>query len=146
MAARPGMCNVSAIDADYFAALAAPSEGAGAIAEEAAASVAAEAAEAAASAAGAMAEEAASEAAEAGDSAAGAGGASVLAQAPSTSAATKALRASLVFIYRYPRKFKDVKQPRQTSLSSGFTQIAGRDFRGFCYNFKSVSQLNAEFS
>ena len=37
-------------------------------------------------------------------SAAGAGAGSFLAQPPSTSAATKALRASLVFIYRYPRK------------------------------------------
>jgi hypothetical protein len=145
-----------AIDAYYFGASAgfialaaspaAEAAAPAAVAADDAASAAEEAADAAASAAGAMAEEAASAAAEAGDSAAGAGGASVLAQAPSTSAATKALRASLVFIYRYPRKFKDVKQPRQTSLSSGFTQIAGRDFRGFCYNFKSVSQLNAEFS
>jgi hypothetical protein len=51
----------------------------------------------------------ASAAAEAGGvaSAAGAGGASVLLpQALRITAATKALRASLVFIYRYPRNFE----------------------------------------
>jgi hypothetical protein len=74
---------------------------------------AAEAADDAASAAAlaAAAESAAAEAAESAGAAAGGGvvsvvgaGASVLLpQALSTSAATKALRANLVFIYRYPR-------------------------------------------
>ena len=77
---------------------------------------AAEAADDAASAAAlaAAAESAAAEAAESAGAAAGGGvvsvvgaGASVLLpQALSTSAATKALRANLVFIYRYPRNFK----------------------------------------
>jgi hypothetical protein len=66
-------------------------------AAELAASLAEEAAEATASAAAAGAEVAVA-------SAAGAGGASVLLpQALRTTAATKALRASLVFIYRYPK-------------------------------------------
>jgi hypothetical protein len=77
---------------------------------------AADAALAAASAAAlaAAAESAAEEAAESagaeagGDvSAAGAGASVLLPQALSTNAATKALRTSLVFIYRYPRIFKD---------------------------------------
>lgn len=40
-------------------------------------------------------------------SAAGAGASVLLPQALSTNAATKALRASLVFIYRYPRNIKN---------------------------------------
>lgn len=128
-----------ALDAASFAAvaasLAASAAAPAAVAAAPAASAAAAGADSAAGAAAAGADSAA------GASAAGAGGASVLAQPPSTSAATKALRASLVFIYRYPRKFKEEKQPRQTSLSSGFTQIAERDFRGFCYNFKPVSNV-----
>ena len=40
-------------------------------------------------------------------SAAGAGASVLLPQALSMNAATKALKASLVFIYRYPRNFKD---------------------------------------
>jgi hypothetical protein len=73
------------------AALAAASAAALAAAAESAA------AEAAASAAGAA----------AGGAAAGAGASVLLPQALSMNAATKAVRASLVFIYRYPRNFKD---------------------------------------
>jgi F420-0:gamma-glutamyl ligase len=75
---------------------------------------AAEAADDAASAAAlaAAAESAAAEAAESAgvvvaaggvESVVGAGASVLLPQAPRTSAATKALKASLVFIYRYPR-------------------------------------------
>ncbi|MGA2188003.1 MAG: hypothetical protein ABSH33_05700 [Steroidobacteraceae bacterium] len=72
---------------------------------------AAEAADAASAAAlAAVAESAAAEAAASGAAAAGgvvsvigAGASVLLPQALSTSAATKALKASLVFIYRYPR-------------------------------------------
>jgi len=78
---------------------------------------AAEAALAAASAAAlaAAAESAAAEAAEsaagaaAGGGAAGAGASVLLPQALSMNAATRAVRASLVFIYRYPRNFKGKK-------------------------------------
>jgi hypothetical protein len=73
----------------------------------AAASAAAEAAEAASAA-----EEAAESADIAGGgvgSAAGAGASVLLPQALSMNAAAKALRANLVFIYRYPRNFKDKK-------------------------------------
>jgi hypothetical protein len=87
----------SAIDEAYYgfaadAALAAASAAALAAAAESAALVAA------ASAAGAAA---------GGGEAAGAGASVLLPQALSMNAATKAVRASLVFIYRYPRKFKD---------------------------------------
>src|SRR5271165_3654335 len=94
MAARPGMwvqlsnyCFAAdaALEAASAAALAAAAESA--------------AADAAASAAGA--------AAGGVVSAAGAGASVLLPQALSTNAATKALKASLVFIYRYPRNFKD---------------------------------------
>ena len=68
---------------------------------------AASAAEVAAAAAESAAEEAAASAAGAAAggvvSAAGAGASVLLPQALSTNAATKALKASLVFIYRYPR-------------------------------------------
>jgi hypothetical protein len=73
------------------AALAAASAAALAAAAESAA------AEAAASAAGA---------ADGGGAAAGAGASVLLPQALSMNAATKAVRASLVFIYRYPRNLK----------------------------------------
>src|SRR6202795_4734382 len=70
---------------------------------------AASAAEVAAAAASVAAEAAPSAGAAAGGgvvSAAGAGASVLLPQALSTNAATKALRASLVFIYRYPRNIK----------------------------------------
>jgi hypothetical protein len=76
------------------AALAAASAAALAAAAESAA------AEAAASAAGA---------ADGGGAAAGAGASVLLPQALSMNAATRAVRASLVFIYRYPRNFKGKK-------------------------------------
>ena len=93
-AARPGMWDQPkrygfAADAALAAALAAAAASA--------------AAEAAASAAGAG---AAGAAAGGGVAAAGAGASVLLPQALSTSAATKALRAILVFIYRYPRNLK----------------------------------------
>jgi hypothetical protein len=77
---------------------------------------AAEAADVAASAA-ALAAAAESAAADAAESAAaggvasvvGAGASVLLPQALNTSAATKALKASLVFIYRYPRKYILIK-------------------------------------
>jgi hypothetical protein len=76
-----------------------------------AALVAASAAELAAAAAESAAEAAESAAGAAAGggvvSAAGAGASVLLPQALSTNAATKALKASLVFIYRYPRNFKD---------------------------------------
>jgi hypothetical protein len=69
---------------------------------------AAEFAAAAASAAAEAAESAAGAAAGGGVvSAAGAGASVLLPQALSTNAATKALKASLVFIYRYPRNIKN---------------------------------------
>jgi hypothetical protein len=72
-----------------------------ALAAALAAAAASAAAEAAASAAGA-----AGAAAGGGVAAAGAGASVLLPQALSTSAATKALRAILVFIYRYPRNLR----------------------------------------
>jgi hypothetical protein len=89
---RPPGLGRSTIEAYYGFAADAADEAASAAALAALASLAAaDAAESAAEAAGGVA------------SAAGAGGASVLLpQALSTNAATKALRASLVFIYRYP--------------------------------------------
>ena len=71
---------------------------------------AASAAELAAAAASLAAEAAESAGAAAGGgvvSAAGAGASVLLPQALSTNAATKALKASLVFIYRYPRNIKN---------------------------------------
>jgi hypothetical protein len=76
--------------------------GFGAAAAEAA-DVAASAAALAAAAESAAAEAAESEAAGGVVSVVGAGASVLLPQALSTSAATKALKASLVFIYRYPR-------------------------------------------
>src|SRR6202023_2159143 len=68
---------------------------------------AASAAALAAADASAAAEEAASAAAGGGVVAAGAGASVLLPQALSTNAATKALKASLVFIYRYPRDIRN---------------------------------------
>jgi len=73
-----------------------------------AAALAASAAALAAAAESAAAEAAESVAAAGGVvSTAGAGASVLLPQALSMNAATKALKASLVFIYRYPRNFKD---------------------------------------
>jgi hypothetical protein len=81
----------SAIEAYYgFAADAALEAASAAALAAAAESAAAEAAESAAAGGGVV-------------SAAGAGASVLLPQALSTNAATKALKASLVFIYRYPR-------------------------------------------
>jgi hypothetical protein len=74
-----------------------------------AALAAASAAALAAAAESAAAEAAASAGAAGGGEAAGAGASVLLPQALSMNAATKAVRASLVFIYRYPRRFKDKK-------------------------------------
>jgi hypothetical protein len=56
-------------------------------------------------------------------SAAGAGASVLLPQALSTNAATKALKASLVFIYRYPRNFKDKYLGRKCCFWA-FTQMS----------------------
>jgi hypothetical protein len=96
MVRPPGLVR-STIEAYYGFAADAADEAASAAALAALASLAA-----------AEAAESAAEAAEGVASGAGAGGASVLApQALSTNAAAKALRASLVFIYRYPKIFND---------------------------------------
>jgi len=110
---------------------------------------AAEAAEFAASAAAlaAAAESAAAEAAASGaaagggvESAAGAGGASVLAQALSTNAATKALNASLVFIVSIPQKiFMDKTLGKRVVLGFPPKMHGTGDFRGFRPNFISLS-------
>ena len=93
----PGLVGSASSEAYYgFAAEAAL---AAASAEALAAAAESAAAEAAASAAGAA----------AGGAAAGAGASVLLPQALSMNAATKAVRASLVFIYRYPRNFMDKK-------------------------------------
>jgi hypothetical protein len=96
------------------AALAAASAAALAAAAESAA------AEAAASAAGAA----------GGGEAAGAGASVLLPQALSMNAATRAVRASLVFIYRYPRKFKD-KKFRPSVLFWADTQMSRPILEGF---------------
>jgi hypothetical protein len=53
-------------------------------------------------------------------------------------AATKAVRASLVFIYRYPRNLK-VKKFRPSVLFLGLYPNVPADFRGFWLNFISLS-------
>jgi hypothetical protein len=118
---------VSAIEPNYgFAAEAALAASAAALAAAAASEAAA------ASAAGAAAGGVASVAA-------GAGASVLLPQALSTNAATKALKASLVFIYRYPRNIKNkILRP---SLLLGLHPILLRDFRVFCLNFISLSRL-----
>jgi hypothetical protein len=73
------------------------------------------AAESAAGAAGA--------AAGGGVAAAGAGASVLLPQALNTNAATRALKASLVFIYRYPRNFKD-KYVGRAYCFWAFTQMS----------------------
>jgi hypothetical protein len=105
------------------------------------AALAASAAELAAAAAESAADEAAASAAGAAAggvvSAAGAGASVLLPQAPSTNAATKALKASLVFIYRYPRNIKNkILTP---SVLLGLHPNVRRDFRVFCLIFISLS-------
>ena len=80
---------------------------------------------------------AAESAAAGGGDAAGAGASVLLPQALSTNAATKALKASLVFIYRYPRDIKN-KILRPTVLLGLHPNVRG-DFRVFCPNFISLS-------
>jgi hypothetical protein len=119
----------SAIEPNYGFAADAALEAASAAAL--AAAEASEAAEAAASAAGAAAGGVASVAA-------GAGASVLLPQALSTNAATKALKASLVFIYRYPRNIKNkILRP---SLLLGLHPILRGDFRVFYLNFISLSR------
>jgi hypothetical protein len=91
----------------------------------------------------AAAESAAAEAAESAAAAgggvvsAGAGASVLLPQALSTNAATKALKASLVFIYRYPRNIKNkILMP---SVLLGLHPSDRCDFRVFCPNFISLS-------
>ena len=69
----------------------------------------------------------------------GAGASVLLPQALSMNAATKAVKASLVFIYRYPRKFKE-KKFRPSVLFLGLYPNVRGDFRGFCLNFISLSK------
>jgi hypothetical protein len=103
-----------------------------------AALAAASAAALAAAAESAAAEAAASAAGAAAGGAAGAGASVLLPQALSMNAATKAVRASLVFIYRYPRKFKG-KKFRPSVLFLGLYPNVPADFRVFWRNFISLS-------
>ena len=121
----PGLVGSASSEAYYGfaaeAALAAASAAALAAAAESAA------AEAAASAAGAAA---------GGGAAAGAGASVLLPQALSMNAATKAVRASLVFIYRYPRNFEG-KKFRPSVLFLGYTQMS----RSILECFGAISYL-----
>ena len=103
---------------------------------------AASAAELAAAAESAAAEAAASAAGAAAGggvvSAAGAGASVLLPQALNTNAAAKALKASLVFIYRYPRNIKNkILRP---SVLLGLHPNLRCDFRVFFLNFISLSR------
>jgi hypothetical protein len=126
VAVHPGMCDQR--EADYFGA------------------AAAEAADVAASAAAlaAVAESAAADAAESAAggvvSVVGAGASVLLPQALNTSAATKALNASLVFIYRYPGKYV-LDKTKRPSVFLGFHPDVAADFRGFYLNFISLSPI-----
>jgi hypothetical protein len=102
---------------------------------------AASAAELAAAAESAAAEAAESAGAAAGGvvSAAGAGASVLLPQALNTNATAKALRASLVFIYRYPRNIKN--KNFRPSLFLGLHPYVRCDFRVFCLIFISLSRL-----
>jgi hypothetical protein len=124
----PGLVGSANSEAYYGfaadAALAAASAAALAAAAESAA------AEAAASAAGAA----------DGGAAAGAGASVLLPQALNMNAATKAVRASLVFIYRYPRNIKG-KKFRPSVLFLGLYPNVPADFRVFWRNFISLSPL-----
>jgi hypothetical protein len=118
----------SAIEPDYgFAADAALEAASAAELAAAAESAAAEAAESAGAAAGGGVV-----------STAGAGASVLLPQALSTNAATKALKASLVFIYRYPRDIKN-KILRPSVLLGLHPNVRG-DFRVFLLNFISLSR------
>jgi hypothetical protein len=104
-----------------------------------AAELAAASADALAAAAESAAEEAAASAAGAGAGAAAGAGASVLLpQALSMNAATRAVRASLVFIYRYPRNFKG-KKFRPSVLFLGLYPNVPANFRVFWRIFISLS-------
>jgi hypothetical protein len=111
------------------------------------AALAAELAAASAAALAAAAESAAEEAAAsaagaAGGAAAGAGASVLLPQALSMNAATKAVRASLVFIYRYPRKYMD-KKCRPSVLFLGLYPNVRADFRVFRRIFLPLSRCSA---
>ena len=69
-------------------------------------------------------------------SAAGAGASDLLPQALSMNAATKAQKLSLVFIYRYPKLFKEKFKAERLVLAH-YPNVAG-DFRGFCCIFISL--------
>jgi hypothetical protein len=92
---------------------------------------------AAAESAAADAAESAAGAAAGGGAAAGAGASVLLPQALNMNAATKAVRASLVFIYRYPRKIK-CKKFRPSALFLGLHPNVPADFRVFWRNFISL--------
>ncbi len=66
----------------------------------------------------------------------GAGASVLLPQALRTNAAARALKASLVFIYRYPRNFKNVLGKH---VVVGFHPDVRGDFRVFRLNFISLS-------
>ena len=70
----------------------------------------------------------------------GAGASVLLPQALNTSAATKALNASLVFIYRYPRKIY-IDKTKRPSVFLGFHPDVAADFRVFHLNFISLSPI-----
>jgi hypothetical protein len=126
---QPARACGSAIEPNYGFAADAALEAASAA--ELAAAAESAAAEAAASAAGAAAGGGVV-------SAAGAGASVLLPQALSTNAATKALKASLVFIYRYPRNIKSkILRP---SVLLGLHPNLRRDFRVFRLNFISLSR------
>jgi hypothetical protein len=101
-----------------------------------AAEEAASAAEDAAAAASAAAEAAASGAAAGGVVSAGAGASDLLPQALSTNAAAIAQKASLVFIYRYPRIIKEKIKAERVVLAH-YPNV-DEDFRGFCCIFISL--------
>jgi hypothetical protein len=76
-----------------------------------------------------------------GSAAAGAGASVLLPQALSTNAATRALKASLVFIYRYPRDFKD-KYVGRACCFWAFTQMSEpilECFASLSYLFRASS-------
>src|SRR5258708_21796417 len=107
-------------------------------AEAALAAASAEALAAAAESAAAEAAESAAGAAAGGGAAAGAGASVLLPQALSMNAATRAVRASLVFIYRYPRNFKG-KKFRPSVLFLGLYPNVPADFIVFWRIFISLS-------
>jgi hypothetical protein len=70
----------------------------------------------------------------------GAGASVLLPQALNASAATKALNASLVFIYRYPGEIY-IDKTERPSVFLGFHPDVAADFRGFYLNFLSLSPI-----